>query len=136
VLDRDAMAELYAAYDLYAAAVEGNIPFSGDQVLTFVRNKLKNFWDQVLEPSPQRWVEAKVEEKHRPKPSKPEGQQHLITKIRDIVKKDKFLSVQDLMAKLSPQISEEELHKARACIAEIQVHSSPKMTVLQWRPKK
>jgi hypothetical protein len=60
----------------------------------------------------------------------------LIHKIRDIVRQDKFLSISDLMAKISPPVSEEELHRARACIAEIQVHTSPHMTVLQWRPNK
>jgi hypothetical protein len=60
----------------------------------------------------------------------------LIHRIREIVRREKFMSVADLMARISPPVSEEELHKARACIAEIQVHTSPTMTVLQWRPNR
>jgi hypothetical protein len=44
------------------------------------------------------------------------------------------MSVADLLARISPPVSEEELHRARACIPEIQVHAGPTMTVLQWRP--
>jgi hypothetical protein len=60
----------------------------------------------------------------------------LIKTIRDIVRREKFLSVADLLGKISPPISEEELHRARACIPEIQVYTSPSMTVLQWRKGK
>jgi hypothetical protein len=37
------------------------------------------------------------------------------------------------MAQIIPPVTEEELHRARACIAEIKVHTSPTMTVLQWQ---
>jgi len=136
VLGREAMAELYAAYDLYLDAVEGNIPFKPEEVINFIRSRLKHIWDRILEPTPAKWSSGPAEtvDKHEIEGGEPK--KTLIKKIRDIVKRDKFLSVADLMAKLSPPVSEEEIHRARACIAEIQVHTSPNMTVLQWRPNK
>jgi len=134
ILSRDDMAGLYAAYDLCMDAVEGDIPLEPDAVVGFVREHLKPFWARVLEPAPEKWGG----DRDRPGPPEPpaEPPSGLIKKIRDIVKREKFLSVADLMARLSPPVSEEELHRARACISEIQVHASPSMTVLQWRKGK
>lgn len=136
VLSRETMAELYAAYDLYLDAVEGNLPpFNTDQVIAFLRSRLKPVWDRMLEPTPEKWS-GPPEAGQRPPDGDDEPKKGLVHKIREIVKKDKFLSIADLMAKISPPVSEEELHRARACIAEIRVHTSPNMTVLQWRPNK
>jgi hypothetical protein len=136
VLDRETMAQLYAAYDLYLDAVEGNLPFKADQALAFIRSRLKPVWDRMLEPAPEKWGGGPPQAKQRPPEEGGGPEKTLIRKIRDIVKRDKFLSLADLMAKISPPVSEEELHRARSCIAEIQVHTSPNMTVLQWRPNK
>jgi hypothetical protein len=136
VLDRETMAQLYAAYDLYLDAVEGNLRFKTDQVIAFIRRRLQPVWDRILEPSPDKWGGGPPEAEHKPPDESDEPKKTLIHKIRDIVRRDKFLSIADLMAKISPPVSEEELHRARACIAEIQVHTSPNMTVLQWRPNK
>ena len=135
LLDQGLMSELYAAHDLYASAVEGNIPVSADEVFQFIRQRLQSFWIRILEPAPEKWDGPPGKAEKSPIAGE-EPKKSLITKIRDIVKRDKFLSVADLMAKISPPVSEEELHRARACIAEIQVHTSPNMTVLQWRPNK
>jgi hypothetical protein len=136
VLGRDTMAEVYAAYDMYLDAVEGNIPFKTDQVIAFLRKRLKPVWDRIREPAPDKWGGGPPETDQKAPDDDGDPKKSLVQKIRDIVKKDKFLSVADLMAKISPPVSEEQLHRARACIAEIQVHTSPKMTVLQWRPNK
>jgi hypothetical protein len=136
VISRETMAQLYAAYDLYLDSVEGNLPFKTDPVIAFIRSRLKPVWDRILEPAPDKWGGEPPEAELRPPDESAEPKKTLIHKIRDIVKRDKFLSIADLMAKISPPVSEEELHRARACIAEIQVHTSPNMTVLQWRPNK
>lgn len=132
-LDRSLMAQLYAAYDLYVAAVEGDIPFDRDAVLVFLREKLKGFWERILEPDPEKWGDNENSEESVPLLVEP--QRTLVEKIRNIVKEEKFLSVKDLMEKLSDSVSEQELHEARGCIPEIQVHAGPNMTILQWRPR-
>jgi hypothetical protein len=136
VIGRETMPQLYAAYDLYLDAAEGNLPFKADRVTAFIRSRLKPVWDRILEPAPDKWGSEPPDAEHQPPDESNEPKKTLIHKIRDIVKRDKFLSIADLMAKISPPVSEEELHRARACIAEIQVHTSPNMTVLQWRPNK
>jgi hypothetical protein len=136
VLGRDTMAELYAAYDLYLDAIEGNIPFKADEVIAFIRRRLTPVWERIREPAPEKWGGGPPAADHKPADETRAPKKTLIKKIRDIVKRDKFLSFADLMAQISPPVSEEELHRARACIAEIQVHTSPNMTVLQWRPNK
>jgi len=60
----------------------------------------------------------------------------LIGEIRNILQRDKFLSVNDLMKKLSQPVTEEMLHEARGHIPEIKVHVSPDMTVFQWQSSK
>lgn len=134
LLSRDDMAELYGAYDLYMGAVEGDIPVQPADAVGFVRERLKHVWERVLEPEPRNW--GGDEGGAAPPPPGVEPKSGLIHRIREIVRREKFMSVADLMARISPPVSEEELHKARACIAEIQVHTSPTMTVLQWRPNR
>jgi hypothetical protein len=130
-LSKADMAELYAAYDLYAAAREGDVPFSPEKALEFIRSQLESFWARILEADPAEWKPADAPIAPAPKPGEP--QTALIKKIRDIVKREKFLSIDELMAQIIPPVTEEELHRARACIAEIKVHTSPTMTVLQWQ---
>jgi hypothetical protein len=130
-LNKPEMGELYASYDLYSDAAEGNIPFERENVLTFVRKQLTPFWSRILEREPGKWGD---QEEAPPKSSKEGPKKKLIDQVRDIVKREKFLSIQDLMARISPPVTEDQLHKAHSCIREIKVHVSPTMTVLQWRP--
>jgi len=130
-LNKPEMAELYASYDLYSDAAEGNIPFDRENVLTFIRKRLTSFWARVLETDPGKWETLQ----EAPAKSIKEGpKKKLIDQVRDIVKREKFLSLQDLMARISPPVTEDQLHNAHSCIREIKVHVSPTMTVLQWRP--
>jgi hypothetical protein len=130
-LSKADMAELYAAYDFYAAAREGDVPFSSEDVVGFIRIQLQPFRTRIREADPAAWNRPDPDRPEAPGPGKPKAE--LIKKIRDIVRHEKFLSIEELMDKIIPPISEDELHKARACIAEIKVHTSPTMTVLQWQ---
>lgn len=134
VLGHEEMAELYAAFDLYMGAVEGDVPVAPAAVIEFVRQRLAPFWGRILEPKPENWSGGRGGPAEAPPLGAPET--GLVRKIRNIVKREKFMSMADLLAKISPPVSEEELHRARACIPEIQVHTGPSMTVLQWRPGK
>jgi hypothetical protein len=130
-LDQDTIAWLYAAYDLYVASVEGDIPFESHEVLAFLRETLNGFLERILESDATKWRNTKAEEE-KPK-SINETNEDLIKMIREIVRREKFLSVEELISKIKPPVTEEEIHRARACIAEIKVHTSPTMTVLQWQ---
>ena len=130
-LDKQETGAIYASYDLFSDAAEGNILFGREEVLAFVRKELGFFWAQILERDPNKW---KARKEALPGSSKEGPKKKLVDQVRDIVRQEKFLSLQDLMAKVSPKVTEEELHKARSCIREIKIHVSPTMTVLQWRP--
>ena len=130
-LSKGEMAELYASYDIYSDAAEANIPFDRENVLAFIRIQLTPFWARVLESDPKKWEP----QEEAPTKSSQEGpKKKLVDQVREIVKREKFLSLQDLMARISPPVTEDQLQKAHSCIREIKVHVSPTMTVLQWRP--
>jgi hypothetical protein len=46
-LNRNETAELYAARELFAEAVQGNVPFKGDEVLTFLGEQLMPWWNRL-----------------------------------------------------------------------------------------
>ncbi len=125
-LDKAEIAKLYAAYDLYIDAGEGNIPFHRYEILTFIRNELKEFWDRILKPLPQEDDNGSEND---------EVTKKLIKEIRIIVQREKFLSVGQAIKMLSPPVSEELFHEARGHIPEIKIHISPTMTILQWQSK-
>lgn len=124
------MSELYAAYDLYVDAGEENIPFKRHEVLEFIREHLKSFWERIMRPISPDAGSDDIDIIPEPKGKVTE---ELIREIRDIVEQNKFLNVSDLMEKLSTPVSEELLHEARAHIPEIKVHPGPNMTVLLWQ---
>lgn len=128
-LSRAEMAALYAAHELFLDAVEGDIPAAPEQAVGYLRERLKGFWEKVMEPAADRWSVSGPSEP--PAPQAPASS--LVEKIRRIVQREKFLAVEDLLSRISPAITEDELHRARACIPEIQVHVGPTVTVLQWR---
>jgi hypothetical protein len=130
-LGKPEMSELYASYDLYSDAAEGDIPFERDDVLNFIRKQIGYFWSRITERNPQNW---ETKEKPPPASNKEGPKKKLVDQVRDIVRREKFLSMQELMARISPPVTEDQLHNAHSCIREIKVHVSPTMTVLQWRP--
>lgn len=125
-LGKSEMSECYAAHDLYVDAVGGNIPFQRHEVLDFISEKLTPFWERIKKtlPEPNGGIEpGKVTKK-------------LIEEIRKVVQKNKFMSVEAVIKKLSTPISEELFHEARRRIPEIKVHVGPGKTVVQWQSKK
>jgi hypothetical protein len=131
-LTKSDMANLYAAYDLCVDAAEGDLPFTREEVLAFVRNKLQQFWSRVSEPSPSNWEPGRL---HHADPLQPEAKTQLVETLREILGREKFMSMQDLMAKLPQWVSEEDVHAVRGSIPEIKLHVGPGTTVLQWQPK-
>jgi len=145
-LKKSEIPDLYAAYDLYVDAGEENIPFERHEVLEFIREHLKSFWERIMRPlspdagkddiipEPAGEVTEEVIREIREIPE-PAGEvtEEVIREIREIVEQNKFMSVDDLMKKLSTPVPEELLHEARAHIPEIKVHVGPNMTVLLWQ---
>ncbi len=127
VLSRDDFADLYAGYDLYAEALSGDIPpFSGPEVLSFLREKFAPWWSRFLGPV-ESGGDAPVAEAGDGK------DKQLAEEVRDIVAAQKFLSVEEVISRLGKDLSKEEVLRACGYSAEIRVHAHPQMTVLQWQ---
>ena len=127
VLDIEEMIQIYTAYELYLDAMEGNIDYIAEEVLNFLYDKLQPILDIIQSPPP--FPNGR-------KNGNGDPSEELISEVRKIVKKEKFLSFADLMVKLLSTYPEEMIFKAIGCISNIKVIPGPKMTVLQWQSKR
>lgn len=133
-LEPEDITRLYAAHDLFLDAVEGDIPLTPDAVLAFVKRELQPFWERVLEPSPGKWAPPGPPPKGEPPAG--EAGSSLKTRLRELLRREKFLSLQEVLERIHPPATPAEIEKARAAIPEIQVFDGPRMTVFQWRTGK
>ncbi|MDM8537008.1 hypothetical protein QUF70_09665 [Desulfobacterales bacterium HSG17] len=125
-LTKDETAELYAGYDLYIDAGEGNIPFKRHEILAFLKEKLDFFWEKIKKP-------VSCTQNNRKNPPVKKITKELIDEIRELVHKNIFLSVDDLMEKLDGKVSKETVYEIQEYIPEIRIHTHPNMTVFQWQ---
>jgi len=119
------IAELYAAKELFADAAQQNISFSTTQVMHFLREQLGAWWERLAGP-----VGAPVAP--TPEPS-PDQATPLSVEVRDIVRTERFLSIDEVILKLSTPASRDDVLKACGYSVEIRIHSHPNMIVLQWQ---
>jgi len=124
-LGLEEIAELYAAKELFADAAQQNIPFSTTQVMSFLREQLAPWWNRLAGP-----VGA-------PSPAPPEpapvARLPLSVEVREIVQRERFLSIDEVLVKLSVPASKDDVLKACGYSVEIRIHSHPNMIVLQWQ---
>jgi len=125
VLEVEDIAELYAAKELFADAAQQNISFSTTQVMSFLRDQLAPWWERLRGP---------VSAPPTPPPAPPPSDvSPLAGEVRDIVQKERFLSVDEVILKLSTPASRDDVLKACGHSVEIRIHSHPNMIVLQWQ---
>jgi hypothetical protein len=125
VLGVEDIAELYAAKELFADAAQQNISFSTTQVLIFLREQLAPWWERLRGP-----VDAPPTLSPEPPPSVVSP---LSGEVREIVRKERFLSIDEVILKLSTPASRDDVLKACGYSVEIRIHSHPNMIVLQWQ---
>jgi hypothetical protein len=126
VLSRDDFAVLHAGYDLYAEALGGDIPpFTGAEVLAFLREEFAPWWERILGP-----IEGAAADAVAPDDGR--WMEKLAEEVRGIVAAQKYLSVDELIGHLTVAASREDVLQACGYSAEIRVHAHPQMTVLQW----
>jgi hypothetical protein len=125
VLSREDLAALYAGYDLYFEALGGDIsPHTEDQVLSFLQKLFAPWWKRLTGP-----IDGQTE----PPAPNPNKEQVLATRVREIVEKGKFLSVEEVIAKLGTPVTQDAVLAACRYHTAIRVHVHPNMTVLQWQ---
>jgi hypothetical protein len=125
VLSREDLAALYAGYDLYSEALGGDIPpHTEEEVLSFLQKLFAPWWERLTGP---------IEGRAAPPSPNPNDEQVLSTRVRDIVAKGKFLSVDEVIAKLGTPTTQDAVLAACRYHTAIRVHVHPNMTVLQWQ---
>jgi hypothetical protein len=125
------LAELYAARDLFAEAAQGDIAAQPEAVLEFLVQRLTPWWNCLRGPVQFDAVpqgEAPVER------TEFDQSRALAEQLREIVKRSRFLSLEEAAAALKDtNASREEVLTACGFSPEIKVHSHPNMVVLQWQ---
>lgn len=126
-LDRHELVRLYAAHELYADAVQGDIDWSPEEVAGFLRAELAGFWQRILS-----WPEnAPPNSSREPADLPPSGD--LQRKVVEVIRRRKFLSMDELLEQLPGQPDREAVLGICGDTARIKVHPHPNMTVLQWQ---
>jgi len=125
VLTRDELAALYAGYDLYSEALGGDIPpHTVEHVLGFLQKQFAPWWARLT---------GAIDPDSRAPEPKPDDEQALANGVRGIVERGKFLSVNEVIAKLGGQVTQDAVLAACRYHVAIRVHVHPNMTVLQWQ---
>jgi len=126
-LDREQLARLYAAQELYAGAVQGDIDWQPEEVADYLRGELSGFWQTILDwpgnggdAAPEREVEEQA----------PAGWQR---KAIDIIRRKRFLSLDELIEALPGQPDREAVLRVCQATPRVKVHAHSRMTVLQWQ---
>jgi hypothetical protein len=125
--------KLYAAYDLYMDAIEGNISFHRNEVLIFIRGELGIFWERIQKPLTLRQEQKKPEIRGGAVKASAVSFHDVIREIRNIVMREKMIAEDEVMKKMSKPVSLSVLREAEIHIPEIRSYSSAGMTVLLWQ---
>jgi hypothetical protein len=126
-LTRDETAQLYAARDLYNEAAAGNVDgYSDAEVLDFLAKQLVGWRDRLLKsvppvPSPTPPVVEEVDSRR------------LMTELRNLVQRHKFLSVSEAVDLLDNRFSEAAIQEYSSKLKEIEKIVHPKSTLLVWQ---
>ena len=123
-IDKHELVRLYAAQELFADALQGDIDWAAHEVASFLRLELKEFWESILN-----WQGDEAESKDTNEPIDDEWK----IRIKPTVRERKFLSLEELIAQLPGGPKREDVLGACDEITQIRVHIAPNMTVLQWQ---
>lgn len=122
-LTRDETAWIYAGYELHSDARQGNIDFDPTEVASFLRQRLISIW-------------RRIQEKSHPEPVPlvpPEPEKTLVALVRQVVKRERFMSLDDLVRRLPEAPHRDTVLTACGAIPAIAMHRSPRMVMLLWR---
>ncbi len=121
-LTLDEVVALYAAKDLFAAAAQGDIPNTEEEVFVFLRMQLAPWWTRLGGAIASVPIVTAVP-----------LMESLPAEVRQIVERARFLSLDEVIAQLAAPATREAVLTACGAIPAIKVHSHPNMTVLQWQ---
>jgi len=121
-LTKEEATEIYTLNQFYMDAVEGDIPFSSEEVLQFIQTKLGWFWGKVTEGL----ANDKTEELEISIP------EEVIEKLTAEVKKEKLLSLDELITNQQKPFDRDHIIAACNNIPQIAIHKGSETILLQW----
>lgn len=122
------IAELYAAKDLFADAVQGGIPYSGEEVLGFLDGHLAPWWERLSGPA----TEAESQTVLR-LAGNGSALRDLPGRVRRLVEGERRISLADAISNLGEGLSDEDVLVACGVSAEIAIVWEQRATLLLWR---
>lgn len=144
-LTKHRVVELHAAHDMYADALQGDIDWNANDVLPFLRERLADFWREVLDsrgapeptrdpdsvsPSPSSAAQAQRKRTKQRRANGGEGE--LSRRIVDVIRSKRFISLDEVVATV-PGVDREAVLGICGGMAGIKVHAHPNQTILQWQ---
>ncbi|MCC6354204.1 MAG: hypothetical protein IT577_09980 [Verrucomicrobiae bacterium] len=121
------LAHIYAAHELYANAVQGDIAASGAEVMAFVRARLEAFWQRLVE-SPGATVAGEPSEIFAREP-----EEALMDEVHVMVRDALFIGLGHLAARLSRPWGDGAILEACRHDPAIEVVRGDGAVVLRWR---
>lgn len=126
-LDAHQLVRLYAAQELYADALQGDIERDPEEIADFLRLELADFWRSILD-----WPENALSGSQFTSPDAP-ASGVLSRKVTEVVRRQKFLSLENLIAQLPDNPDRETVLGICGETGRIKVYPTSNMTVVQWR---
>lgn len=127
VTDRQ-LAHLYAAHELYANAVQGDIAAAGPEVMRFARERLEPFWRRLCGPT------SAAAEKGSTDVFSLEPEESLMDEVQKTVRDSLFVGLDHLSARLSRPWGDEAIMMACGHDPAIETIRGGETTVFRWRP--
>ena len=125
MLTREDLAALYAGYDLHSEAQGGDIPpHTAENVISFLHQTFAPWWERFTTR-----IQNGDDSVQPPRPD----EQTLSARVREIVERKKFLSVDEVVATLEVKITTDEVLALCRFHTSIRVYPHPNMTLLQWQ---
>lgn len=129
MLTEKRVAEMYACKDMHSDAIQGDLKRPPEEVLAFTAEKLKDWWTRLASTRSEKIQPAPANEA----PPDPPPETDLAPRLRNLMQKEKFLGLTEVLAALGPAWTEEQVFKAKGQIPELKILPSDQMTVLLWQ---
>jgi hypothetical protein len=130
-LQKDMVINIYAANELYRDAIEGDIPYSHDEVLAFIQKRFTSLWDTILGNVSIEKEEQKKDTNTAAYPT--ENIADIADEVMANIRREKLLSLDELLIRVSKSSDKEIILDICNKTPQIKVYQSSGTTLLQWQ---
>lgn len=136
--NKDSMYKLYAGYDLFMDASEGNLKCTKEDATDFLVKELQWFWECIQRDLPVPGDKKKSGDTDFGGKDKEVTEIELAKKVKGIMKKKKFIDIKELTDEMhrvhKKKISKELVLEICGGINNINIIHSSNNIVIQWKP--